>query len=343
MKSYKPTEIESKWQEIWDKTGLYNVNEQSKNPKYYLLVEFPYPSGEGLHVGHLRSFTALDIMARHKRMQGYNVLYPMGFDAFGLPTENYAIKNKIAPQVATEKNVANFTRQLKSRGLSFDWTRAVNTTDPEYYRWTQWIFLKLFEKGLAYQSRIPINWCAVCKTGLANEEVINGQHERCGNTVEKKLLNQWLLKITAYADRLIDDLEEVDYSDRIASQQVNWIGRSEGAEIDFEVGKDKITVFTTRPDTLGGASFLVLAPEHKLLNSITTKEQQEEVEKYVAQNKAEIKDEIADIALYLFELADNLGIDLISAMEGKLKKNKLKYPVEKAKGRHTKYNKLENL
>ena len=296
MKPYQPSDIEAKWQQTWDETKVYRAVDEDSRQKYYYLVEFPYPSGDGLHVGHVRSYTALDIMARHKRMQGFNVLYPMGFDAFGLPTENFAIKHKIAPQLATSKNVANFTRQLKALGLSFDWDRAVNTTDPEYYHWTQWIFLRLLEKGLAYQDEIAINWCPFEKTGLANEEVVNGRHERCGTVVEKKLLKQWVLKITAYADRLIEDLKTVDYPDRVASQQINWIGRSEGAEIDFTVEGEKITAYTTRPDTLPGATFLVLAPEHKAVAKITTKEQQAEVDKYIAetQSETEVKRQEAD-------------------------------------------------
>ena len=269
MKRYQPSEIESKWQQVWDQTKLYRAVDDDPRDKYYYLVEFPYPSGEGLHVGHVRSYTALDIMARHKRMQGFNVLYPMGFDAFGLPTENYAIKNKVAPQEATATNIANYTRQLQALGLSFDWDRTVNTTDPEYYRWTQWIFLQLHKAGLAYQAEMPINWCPLEKTGLANEEVVNGVHERCGTPVEKKLMKQWMLKITAYADRLIDDLKTVDYLDRISSQQINWIGRSEGAEITFKLrgiaGQDDdlhdVDVYTTRPDTLFGATFIVVSPE----------------------------------------------------------------------------------
>jgi leucyl-tRNA synthetase len=287
MKPYNPSEIEPKWQQTWEQTKLYRAIDGDARQKYYYLVEFPYPSGDGLHVGHVRSFTALDIMARHKRMQGFNVLYPMGFDAFGLPTENYAIKHKIAPQLATSKNVANFRQQMQSLGLSFDWDRAVNTTDPDYYRWTQWIFLKLLEKDLAYQAEIAINWCPFEKTGLANEEVVNGRHERCGTLVEKKLLKQWMLGITAYADRLIEDLKTVDYPDRIASQQINWIGRSEGAEIDFEVAGEEITVYTTRPDTLAGATFLVLAPEHSAVAKITTKEQQKVVDGYLKQTQSQ--------------------------------------------------------
>jgi leucyl-tRNA synthetase len=296
MKPYQPSDIEAKWQQTWEETKLYRAADGDARQKYYYLVEFPYPSGDGLHVGHVRSYTALDIMARHKRMQGFNVLYPMGFDAFGLPTENYAIKHKVAPQIATAKNVANFTRQLKALGLSFDWDRAVNTTDPEYYRWTQWIFLRLLEKRLAYQDEIAINWCPFEKTGLANEEVVNGRHERCGTVVEKKLLKQWVLKITAYADRLIEDLKTVDYPDRVASQQINWIGRSEGAEIDFTVSDEKITVYTTRPDTLAGATFLVLAPEHKAVAKITTSEQKATVDDYIAatQSETEVKRQEAD-------------------------------------------------
>lgn len=269
MKRYQPSEIESKWQQVWNQTKLYRAIDDDPREKYYYLVEFPYPSGEGLHVGHVRSYTALDIMARHKRMQGFNVLYPMGFDAFGLPTENYAIKNKVAPQDATTTNIANYTRQLQALGLSFDWDRVVNTTDPDYYRWTQWIFLQLHKAGLAYQAEMPINWCPKEKTGLANEEVVNGVHERCGTTVEKKLMKQWMLKITAYADRLIDDLKTVDYLDRISSQQINWIGRSHGAEITFQLqgitgqadDKHSVDVYTTRPDTLFGATFIVVSPE----------------------------------------------------------------------------------
>ncbi len=270
MKRYDPKTIEPKWQAVWDETKLYAAaDDNDPREKYYYLVEFPYPSGEGLHVGHVLSYTALDIMARHKRMQGYNVLYPMGFDEFGLPTENYAIKHKIAPQAATETNVQNYIRQLKSLGLSFDWDRMVRTSDPDYYKWTQWIFLQLYKAGLAYQDEIAINWCPLEKTGLANEEVVDGKHERCGTPVEKKLLKQWLLKITAYADRLIEDLGTVDYLDRISAQQINWIGKSEGAEIEFRLdgmsgdmsGDRSVTVYTTRPDTVFGATFIVVSPE----------------------------------------------------------------------------------
>ncbi len=287
-KKYNPRDIEPKWQQVWEDTKLYRaIDDDKTREKYYYLMEFPYPSGDGLHVGHVLGFTALDIMARHKRMQGFNVLYPIGFDEFGLPTENYAIKNKIAPQVATARNVANFRRQFKSLGISFDWDREVRTSDPGYYKWTQWIFLQLLQKNLAYQAELPINWCPFEKTGLANEEVVDGKHERCGTPVEKKLLKQWVLKITAYADRLIQDLKSVDYLDRVASQQINWIGRSEGAEIDFKANNQTITVYTTRPDTLAGATFLVLAPEHAAVTQITTPSQKAKVDAYVKQAQGE--------------------------------------------------------
>lgn len=278
MKRYNPSEIEPKWQQQWSVQQLYKAVDFSDKPKYVMLTEFPYPSGDGLHLGHTREYTLGDIMARHKRMQGYNVLYPMGYDAFGLPTENYAIKHKIKPQDATDRNVGNFQRQFEKLGYSIDWSRSFRTTDPEYYKWTQWLFLQFFKAGLAYQEEVAINWCPHCKTGLANEEVVNGRHERCDTLVEKKLLNQWLLKITQYADRLIEGLKDVDYPSRIADQQVNWIGRSTGAEVDFELRFDDeslnenrgpngkkahLTVFTTRPDTLYGATFLVVSPEHK--------------------------------------------------------------------------------
>ncbi len=267
---YEHQKIESKWQKHWADEKLFEAKEDSKKEKYYVLVEFPYPSGDGLHVGHCRSYTALDIVARRQRMTGKNVLFPIGFDAFGLPTENYAIKNKIHPREATDQNIANFTRQLQSLGFSFDWSRTVDTTDVNYYRWTQWIFLKLFEKGLAYHAEIPINWCPSCKIGLANEEVVDGKCERCGTTTEQRLKKQWMLKITEYAERLLTDLDTVDYLPRIKIQQKNWIGKSEGAEVDFTIegGKEKITVFTTRPDTLFGCTFLVLAPESQLVQDM---------------------------------------------------------------------------
>ncbi len=269
MKGYEPKNIEKKWQDIWEEKGAFHASNDKSKPKYYALVEFPYPSGHGLHVGHPRSYTALDIVSRKRRLEGYNVLYPMGWDAFGLPTENYAIKNKIHPRIVTEQNIARFKAQLQSLGLSFDWSREVDTTDPNYYKWTQWIFLKLFEKGLAYKKEASINWCTDCKVGLANEEVVNGVCERCSSEVVRKVKNQWMLKITEYAERLIKDLDIVDYIDRVKIQQKNWIGRSTGMEIDFTATGDyKIRVFTTRPDTLFGATYMVIAPEHPLVETL---------------------------------------------------------------------------
>ncbi len=269
-KEYNATRIEKKWQDIWEKEGVFRASSDKSKPKYYALIEFPYPSGDGLHVGHPRSNTAIDIIARKRRMDGYNVLYPIGYDAFGLPTENYAIKHKIHPRIVTEKNVGRFRNQLKSLGFSFDWSREVNTADPDYYKWTQWIFLKLYEKGLAYKAEIPINWCTSCKIGLANEEVVGGVCERCGGTVIRKIKSQWMLKITEYAQRLLDDLDTVDYMEKIKAQQRHWIGRSQGAEADFAIsgtnGKARIRVFTTRPDTLFGATYMVLSPEHPLVD-----------------------------------------------------------------------------
>ena len=265
--AYSPKDIEKKWQEIWDAEGAFKVGEDYTKPKYYALVEFPYPSGQGLHVGHSRPYTALDIISRKRRMQGYNVLFPMGWDAFGLPTENYAIKNHIHPKTVTENNVAHFKAQLKSLGYSFDWEREVNTTDPEYYKWTQWIFLKLFKKGLAYKTQMPINWCTSCKVGLANEEVVNGRCERCGGEVVRKVKSQWMLKITEYADKLLEGLDHVDYIERVKVSQKNWIGRSVGAEVDFKLSgrEDVLRIFTTRPDTLFGATYMVISPEHPLI------------------------------------------------------------------------------
>ena len=265
--AYSPKDIEKKWQEIWDAEGAFKVGEDYTKPKYYALVEFPYPSGQGLHVGHPRPYTALDIISRKRRMQGYNVLFPMGWDAFGLPTENYAIKNHIHPKTVTENNVAHFKAQLKSLGYSFDWEREVNTTDPEYSKWTQWIFLKLFKKGLAYKTQMPINWCTSCKVGLANEEVVNGRCERCGGEVVRKVKSQWMLKITEYADKLLEGLDHVDYIERVKVSQKNWIGRSVGAEVDFKLSgrEDVLRIFTTRPDTLFGATYMVISPEHPLI------------------------------------------------------------------------------
>ncbi|MEN8906752.1 MAG: leucine--tRNA ligase [Clostridiales bacterium] len=268
MVEYNPKEIEEKWQNIWDKEATFKASNDKTKEKFYTLVEFPYPSGQGLHVGHPRPYTALDIISRKKRIEGYNVLYPMGWDAFGLPTENYAIKNKIHPREVTKNNIARFKSQLKSLGFSFDWSREVNTTDPNYYKWTQWIFLKLFEKGLAYKKETPINWCTDCKVGLANEEVVNGVCERCGSQVVRKVKNQWMLKITEYAQRLIDDLDLVDYIERVKIQQKNWIGRSEGMEVDFKTTcNDILRVYTTRPDTLFGATYMVISPEHPIIES----------------------------------------------------------------------------
>ena len=256
-------EIEPKWQKKWEEARVFHAENDYTKPKYYALVEFPYPSGQGLHVGHPRSYTALDIVARKRRMQGYNVLYPMGWDAFGLPTENFAIKNHIHPEIVTAQNVAHFKAQLKSLGLSFDWDREINTTDPGYYKWTQWIFLQLFKKGLAYKKEMSVNWCTSCKCVLANEEVVNGVCERCGSEVIHKVKSQWMLKITAYAQRLIDDLSDVNYLERVKTSQINWIGRSTGAEVEFDTtGGDKLLIYTTRPDTLFGATYMVMSPEH---------------------------------------------------------------------------------
>ncbi|MGO1469807.1 MAG: leucine--tRNA ligase [Tissierella sp.] len=267
MIEYEPRKLEEKWQKIWDEKEPFKALNDSDNEKFYALVEFPYPSGEGLHVGHPRPYTALDIVSRKRRLEGYNVLFPMGWDAFGLPTENFAMKHKIHPATVTKNNIKKFKAQLKSIGFSFDWSREINTTDPEYYKWTQWIFLKLFEKGLAYKNEMPINWCTSCKVGLANEEVVQGSCERCGSEVIQKVKNQWMLKITEYADRLIDDLEDLDYIERVKSQQINWIGKSIGAEIDFPIANkdEKLKVFTTRPDTLFGSTYMVISAEHPLI------------------------------------------------------------------------------
>ena len=286
---YNFRSIEHKWQKIWEDEKLYKVEIDHKKEKFYALVEFPYPSGAGLHVGHPRSYTALDVISRKKRMQGYNVLYPMGFDAFGLPAENYAIKTGVHPAVSTKANIENFTRQLKSIGFSFDWDRCFNTCDPEYYKWTQWMFIQFWKKGLAYKDKMAINWCPSCKVGLANEEVVNGHCERCGAEVVRKDKEQWMLAITKYADRLIDDLKEVDFIDRVKSTQINWIGRSEGAELEFELtdnsgnllGK-KMVVYTTRPDTTFGVTYYVMAPEHKFVAELMNKfENADAVQNYV--------------------------------------------------------------
>ncbi len=260
---YNHKAVEPKWQKIWEDKGVFHAEDNSDKEKFYALIEFPYPSGQGLHVGHPRPYTALDTVSRKRRLQGYNVLYPIGWDAFGLPTENYAIKNHIHPEIVTRNNVARFKKQIQSLGISFDWSREINTTDPDYYKWTQWIFLQLFKHSLAYKKEMSVNWCTSCKCVLANEEVVNGVCERCGSEVVRRVKSQWMLKITEYADRLIDDLDLVDYPERVKLQQKNWIGRSYGAEVEFDTtAGDKLTVYTTRPDTLYGATYMVVSPEH---------------------------------------------------------------------------------
>ena len=262
--NHKP--IEGKWQKIWEDKGVFHAEDNSEKEKFYALIEFPYPSGQGLHVGHPRPYTALDTVARKRRLQGYNVLYPIGWDAFGLPTENYAIKNHIHPEIVTKQNIARFKKQIQSLGISFDWSREINTTDPDYYKWTQWIFIQLFKHGLAYKKEMNVNWCTSCKCVLANEEVVNGVCERCGSEVVHKVKSQWMLKITAYADRLINDLDLVNYPERVKAQQKNWIGRSTGAEVDFKTTTgDTLTIYTTRADTLYGATYMVISPEHPLI------------------------------------------------------------------------------
>jgi len=262
--NHKP--VEGKWQKIWEEKGVFHAEDNSDKEKFYALIEFPYPSGQGLHVGHPRPYTALDTVARKRRLQGYNVLYPIGWDAFGLPTENYAIKNHIHPEIVTKQNIARFKKQIQSLGISFDWSREINTTDPDYYKWTQWIFIQLFKHGLAYKKEMNVNWCTSCKCVLANEEVVNGVCERCGSEVIHKVKSQWMLKITAYADRLINDLDLVDYPERVKAQQKNWIGRSTGAEVDFKTTTgDTLTIYTTRADTLYGATYMVISPEHPLI------------------------------------------------------------------------------
>ena len=286
MNKYDHKPIEKKWQDKWEEAGVFHAsNTDTHKPKYYALIEFPYPSGQGLHVGHPRSYTALDIVSRKRRLQGYNVLYPIGWDAFGLPTENYAIKNHVHPAIVTEKNIARFKQQLQSLGISFDWSREINTTDPDYYKWTQWIFLQLFKHGLAYKKEMSVNWCTSCKCVLANEEVVEGVCERCGSEVVHKVKSQWMLKITEYAQRLIDDLELVDYPERVKAQQRNWIGRSTGAEVDFSTtAGDRLTIYTTRPDTLYGATYMVISPEHPLIEKWADRIQNmEEVRAYQAE------------------------------------------------------------
>jgi len=291
-RSYLPHKIESKWQKRWQKDGVYEASDTSKKPKSYILVEFPYPSGKRLHVGHARSYCALDAVVRYRRMSGYNVMYPFGWDAFGLPAENYAIKTGIHPTVTVKQNVETAKAQAISWGMSFDWSREINTTDPAYYKWTQWIFLQLHKEGLAYREEIPVNWCPSCKINLANEEVVNGNCERCGHSTERRMQRQWLLKITEYADRLLSDLDTVNYREDIKQQQINWIGRKEGVNITYDVvgTKHKLTCFTTRPDTNYGATFVVIAPEHELISKITTNEQKDKVEEYISKvmNKSEL-------------------------------------------------------
>jgi leucyl-tRNA synthetase len=302
---YNFLEIEKKWQEYWEKNYSYKTGDNSSLPKFYVLDMFPYPSGEGLHVGHLKGYVATDIVARFKRFKGFNVLHPMGWDAFGLPAENFAIKTGIHPEITTAKNIANIKRQMEMIGLSYEWEREINTTDPEYYKWTQWIFLKLYENGLAYKKLLPINWCPSCKTGLANEEVVDGKCERCGNETTKKDINQWVLRITKYADRLLNDLEGIDWPDKIKEMQKNWIGKSEGWEIVFDIkdSEEKIPVFTTRADTLFGCTYVVLAPEHPLVEKLKA-ENKEEIDSYI--QKAKNKSERERIG----EVKDKTGVEL---------------------------------
>jgi len=290
MEKYDPRTIEKKWQKKWEKEKIFEAKDFSKNPKFFILDMFPYPSGAGLHVGHPRGYVGSDIIAHFKRMNGYNVLHPMGWDAFGLPAENYAIKTGIHPEISIKENVERFKKQMNNIGLSYDWSRELNTTDPDYYKWTQWIFLKLFERGLAYQSTLPINWCPSCKTGLANEEVVGGKCERCGTIVTKKNIKQWVLKITDYAEKLLDGLDKLDWPEQIKEMQRNWIGKSQGADIVFSVDDSKLEVkiFTTRPDTIFGATFMVLSPEHELVGKITTPDKLEDVKKYQEETKKKL-------------------------------------------------------
>ena len=279
---YNHKAVEEKWQKIWEDKGVFHASDDTEKEKFYALIEFPYPSGQGLHVGHPRPYTALDTVARKRRLEGYNVLYPIGWDAFGLPTENYAIKNHIHPEIVTKKNIARFKKQIKSLGISFDWSREINTTDPEYYKWTQWIFIQLYKHGLAYKKEMNVNWCTSCKCVLANEEVVNGVCERCGSEVVHKVKSQWMLKITEYADRLINDLDLVNYPDRVKAQQKNWIGRSKGAEVDFTTTTgDTLTIYTTRADTLYGATYMVISPEHPMIEKWADKiSNMDEIKKY---------------------------------------------------------------
>ena len=316
---YNHKVVEKKWQKVWDDEKAFAATNDYSKPKYYALVEFPYPSGQGLHVGHPRPYTALDIVARKRRMQGYNVLYPMGWDAFGLPTENYAIKNKIHPKIVTENNVKHFKDQLHSLGYSFDWDREINTTDPKYYKWTQWIFLKLFKAGLAYKKEMPINWCTSCKVGLANEEVVNGVCERCGAPVVRKVKSEWMLKITDYADKLIEGLNDVDYIERFKVSQKNWIGRSTGAEVDFQIKdtEDKLRIYTTRCDTLFGVTYMVVSPEHPYLDKYKDQiKNWEEIVAYREQASRKSDFERAEIAKDKTGVAID-GLTAINPVNGK--------------------------
>lgn len=320
MNTYEPKDIEQKWQKRWADSGVFQADDSSSKPKYYALIEFPYPSGEGLHVGHLRSYTAMDIVSRKRRMEGFNVLYPIGYDAFGLPAENYALKTGQHPRVTTEKNCANFERQLKAAGFSFDWSRQVNTTDPAYYTWTQWIFLQFLKHGLAYKATVPINWCPKDKIGLANEEVVNGCCERCDTPVEKRNKEQWMLKITAYAEKLLEGLDSVDYIERAKVQQENWIGKSEGAEIEFKIRNQEsgIRVFTTRPDTLFGVTYVVLAPEHALVEKLKLQiTNGKEVQEYIIQvkNKTDIERTATDKEKTGVELKGIVAINPVNGEE----------------------------
>lgn len=310
MESYNFKAIEKKWQDKWEEAGAFHAETNSKKPKFFTMIEFPYPSGAGLHVGHPRSYTALDIIARKRRMEGYNVLYPIGWDAFGLPTENFAIKNKVHPKIVTAQNIENFTRQLKMLGFSFDWSREINTTDPNYYKWTQWIFLQLFKHGLAYKQEMPINWCTGCQVGLSNEEVVNGVCERCGSEVVQRRKSQWMLKITEYAQRLIDDLDDVNYLEKIKTQQKNWIGRSEGAEVKFKLTTgDEMIVYTTRADTLFGATYTVMSPEHELIEKMKDSiKNYDEILKYKAEAAKKSEFERTELA------KDKTGVKLEGVM-----------------------------
>ena len=303
---YEPKNFETKWQKKWEEDQVFNTLKNLDKPKCYILDMFPYPSGAGLHVGHFKGYVATDILARLRRMQGYSVIHPMGWDAFGLPAENYAIKTKTHPKDITKENIKNIKRQMQEAGLSYDWSLEIDTTDPDYFKWTQWIFLKMFEKGLAYEANMPINFCPSCKTGLANEEVVNGGCERCGTPVEQRNVRQWVLKITAYADRLLEDLDSLDWPEKIKEMQRNWIGKSSGAEIVFKIGEEEVKVYTTRADTLFGCTYIVLAPEHQLVEKLKTKiSNKEALEDYL--NKTKLKTERERIS----EVKNKTGVELL--------------------------------